>query len=103
MHPFFIALYSHPVFVLLNSTKPFQTESDAFDITVSGVIIQAYVFFHKTIAFLSKTATISEKKYSVFGNDLLEIVISCKTWGPYIDGQRTVVITDHKPLIHLCT
>ena len=35
--------------------------------------------------------------------ELLAIVIACKRWRPYLDGRKTRVVTDHKPLVHVFT
>ena len=97
------ALCSHPILALPDFTKPFPIESDASDTAVGGILAQKHASVHKPIDFLSKTFTSSEQNYNVYDNELLAIVTCCKAWQPYIDGQQTVVLTDHKPLIHLHT
>ena len=97
------ALSSFPVLALPDFSKPFQIECDASDTAVGGVLTQEHDAVQKPLAFLSRTLTSSEKNYSVHDRELLAIVTCCKTWRPYIDGQRTVVITDHKPLTYLHT
>ena len=34
---------------------------------------------------------------------MLAIATYCKAWRPYIDGQQTVILTKHRPLIQLHT
>ena len=93
------ALSSHPVLALPDFSIPFQVECDASDVAVGGVLTQN----SRPIAYLSKTLTSAEKNYSVHDRELLSIVTCCKAWRPYLDGQRTTVITDHKPLTYLAT
>ena len=96
-------LCRHSVLALPGFTKPFQTESDAFDTALGGVFTQENASAHKPIAFLSKILTISEKNYSGQDFELLAIITCCKAWRPNTDSQHTVVIIDHKPLIYLYT
>ena len=84
-------------------TKLLQIESNTSDTVVGGVLTQNNASVHKPIAFLSRTLTSSEKSYSVYNCELFEIIACCKACCPYIDGQKTVVITDYKPLIYLYT
>ena len=95
------ALCSHPVLALPDFTKPFRIDSDPSNTAVGGLLTQKHASTHKPIAFLSKTLTISEQNYTVHDHELLTIVTCCKAQLPYIDGQLTVVLSDHKPLSHL--
>ena len=103
MHSLCTALCSHSVLDLPDSSKPFCIESNASDTAVGSVLTQEHAFVHRPIVFLSKTLNSSKQNYSVHDWELLAIVIRCKAWCPYIDGQHAVVLTDHKPFIHLYT
>ena len=97
------ALYSHPVHALPDFAKPFQVENDASHTAIGGVLIQEHVSAHKFIAFLRKTFTNSENNHCFYNYELFTTVSCCNALHPYIDRQRTIVITDFKPLIHLYT
>ena len=99
----FTALCTHPVLTLPDFTKPFQIENDASNTAVGGVLMQKHSSFQKPIAILGKIFTNSEKHYSVYDSELLIIITCYRAWCPYIDSQLIVVITDHKPFIHLYT
>ena len=103
MYSLCTVLYSHPVLVLPDFTKPFHIEINASDTAVDSVLTQEHTFVRKTIAFLGNILTSSEQNYSVYDHKLLAIITCCKAWHPYIDGQWTVVLTDPKLLIHLQT
>ena len=87
MHSLCTSLYIHPALVLLDFTKPFQIESDAFDTAVGGVLTQEHASIHKPISFLSKTLTSSEKNYSIHDCKLFAIITYHQAWRPYIDRQ----------------
>ena len=81
------ALCSHTVLALPDFTKPFQIGSDASETAVGDVFAQQHAFFHKLIAFLSKTLSSSEQNCSVYDCELLVVITCCETWCQYIDGQ----------------
>ena len=99
----FIALCSHVVLALPDYTKPFCSDSNASDTAIGGVLTKEHAAIHRPIAFLSKILTYSEQNYSIHDCELLASVTCYKAWRPYIDGQCIVVLTNHKPLIHLHT
>ena len=87
MHSPCTALCSHFIVALLDFTKPFCIEIDAFNTAVGGILTQQYASIHNPIAFYSKTLSSSKLNYSVHDHELLAIITCCKTWRPYIDGQ----------------
>ena len=60
-------------------------------------------FSLQTSGIFEQNPYFSSKKLLEYDRELLAIVTCCKKWRQYIDGQRTVVITDHRPLVHLST
>ena len=91
------ALTHAPVLALPNFDQPFEMETDASDVAVGSVLTQQ----SRLVAYFSKSLTTAEHNYPVHDRELLAIILCCKRWRPYLDGQRTTVYTDHKPLIHL--
>ena len=83
--------------------KTFHIESDASNTAVGSTHTQEHAYIHKPIAFLRKMLISFERNYNDHDHELLAIVTCCKAWGPHIDGQQTVVLIDHKPLIQLHT
>ena len=52
---------------------------------------------------MSKVLNSAQHNYHTTDCELLAIVLACKRWRPYLDGKKTVVLTDHKPLIGIHT
>ena len=55
----------------------------------------------KPVAYYSQALNGAERNYPMHDRELLAIVRACQQWRPYIDGQRTRVLTDHEPLKHI--
>ena len=83
--------------VLPDFGKPFTIETDASDVALGAVLMQG----ERPVAYFSHSLNSAERNYPVHERELLAIVCACKRWRPYIDGQRTQVLTDHKPLIYV--
>ena len=80
-------------------TANFVVETDASDVAVGAVLMQ----HDWPVAFMSKALNSAQCNYHTTDHELLAIVLACKRWHPYLDGKKTVVLTDHKPLIGLHT
>ena len=77
----------------------FVVETNASDMAVGALLMQ-----HKwPIAFVSKALNSAQCNYHTIDRELLAIVLACKRWRPYLDGKKTVVLIDHKPLIGIHT
>ena len=72
-----------------NFDANFIVETDASDVAVG--------------AFMSKALNSVQHNYHTMDHELLAIVLTCKRWCPYLDGKKTVVLTDHKPLVGIHT
>ena len=77
----------------------FAVESDASDVAVGAVLMQ----YDQPVVFISKALNSAQCNYHTMDHELLAIVLVCKICHPYLDGKKTVVLTDHKPLIGLHT
>ena len=55
----------------------------------------------KPIAFVSRTMSTAEKKYSQLDKEALAIVFGVKRFHAYLFGRRFELKTDHKPLTHI--
>ena len=82
-----------------NFDADFVVETDASDMAVGAVLMQ----HDRPVAFMSKALNSAQYNYHTTDRGLLAIVLACKRWRPYLDGKKTVVLTDHKPLIRLHT
>ena len=82
-----------------NFNANFVVEIDASDVAVSAVVMQ----HDWPVAFISKALNSAQCNYHNIDHKLLAIVLACKRWCPYLNSKKTVVLTDHKPLIGLHT
>ena len=54
---------------------------------------------HKTIAFASRTLTVTERNYSVIEREALAAAWAFEYFRVYVWGRKIVLKTDHKPLL----
>ena len=93
------ALVHTPVLAMPDFDANFVVETDASDAAIGAVLMQ----HEQPVAFMSKALNSAQCNYHTTDHKLLAIVLVCKRWHPYLDGKKTVVLTDHKPLIGLHT
>ena len=77
----------------------FMVETDTSHVAVGAVLMQHYW----PVAFMSKVLNFAQCNYHTTDHELLVIVLARKRWHPYLDGKKTVVLTNHKPLIGIYT
>ena len=53
--------------------------------------------------FFSRKMTPAETRYSTFDRELLAVYLSIKHFRHFLEGRTFHVLTDHKPLPHLCS
>ena len=93
------ALVHAPVLAIPDFDANFVVETDASDMAVGAVLMQ----HNWLVAFISKALNSAQRNYHSIDGELLAIVLVCKRWSPYLDGKKTVVLIDHKPLIRIHT
>ena len=82
-----------------DSDANFIVETNASNVAVCAVLMQ----HNWPVAFLSKALNSAQCNYHTTDHKLLAIMLACKRWHPYLDGKKTVVLIDHKPLIGIHT
>ena len=93
------ALVHAPVLAMPDFDANFVVETDASDVAVGAVLMQ----HDQPVAFMSKAFNSAQCNYHTTDCELPAIVLACKRWHPYLDGKKTVVLIDHKPLIGIHT
>ena len=84
--------------------KTFFENTDASGIAIGASLNQKdYAGNFMPISFFSRKLNETEKKYSTFDRELLAISSAVKCFKHYLEGAQFVIITDHKPLLHLMT
>ena len=93
------ALVHAPVIAMPDFDAKFVVETDASNVAVGAVLMP----HDHPVAFMLKVLNSAQYNYYTKDCELLAIVLACKRWHPYLDGKKTIVLTDHKPLIGIHT
>lgn len=81
-----------------NFEEPFILTTDASNYAIGAVLTQLVQGKEKPIAYLSRTLTKAEEKYSATSKELLAIYFAAKKFRPYLYGRKFTIYTDHEPL-----
>ncbi|KFD71773.1 hypothetical protein M514_01674 [Trichuris suis] len=73
---------------------------DASDKAMGAVLQQHTNGGWRPIAFFSKRLLPHQKRYSAFGRELLAAYSAVRHFRSAVEGQRLIIYTDHKPLVH---
>ena len=93
------ALVHAPVLAMPDFDANFVAETNASDMAAGAVLIN----HDQPVAFISKALKSAQYNYCTIDHKLLAIMLAFKRWHPYLDSKKTVVLTDHKPLIGVHT
>ena len=94
-------LSAAPILQLPNPAEPFTIATDASNTGVGAVLLQTVGGKELPVAYYSKKLTSTERNYSTIDRELLAVVSAVKRWRPYVFANKTVVRTDHQPLVDL--
>ena len=82
-------------------TKPFVITTDASKKALGFVLSQETEGILRPVFFGGRSLSDTESRYATTDLELLGVYFSVKKCEYYIVGNRFVVYTDHKPLVHL--
>lgn len=73
---------------------------DASD-TAAGAVLQQKNSSgdFQPLSFFSKSFSLTERRYSTFGRELLAMYLAVKKFRYYLEGRKFVIFTDHRPII----
>lgn len=81
-----------------NFDQPFILTTDASNFAIGAVLTQLIDGHERPIAYLSRTLSSAEEKYSATAKELLAIYFATKKFRPYLYGNKFTIYTDHEPL-----
>ena len=92
---------SGPLLQYPNFTKPFVVTIDASNYALGAILSQGEIGQDLPIAYASRTLNDAEIKYFTTEKELLAIVFVVQHFHPYLYGRKSILVTDHRPLIRL--
>ncbi|UYV82739.1 K02A2.6-like, partial [Cordylochernes scorpioides] len=97
-------LVSRPNLALFDPSRTTIVSADASSFGIGGVLRQEQPDGSlKPIAYVSRTLSETEKRYSQIEKEGLAIVWTCERLKDYVTGIKIHIETDHKPLIAIFT
>ncbi|UYV62758.1 K02A2.6-like [Cordylochernes scorpioides] len=97
-------LVSRPNLALFDPSRTTIVSADASSFGLGGVLRQEQPYGSlKPIAYVSRTLSETEKRYSQIEKEGLAIVWTCDRLKDYVTGIKIHIETDHKPLIAIFT
>ena len=94
------AIASTGTLAFYDPTVPTAVSSDASSYGIGGTLMQEHVGIYKPVAYVSRTMTDTEKRYSQIEKELLAVVWTCEKFSRYLVGMdKFRIITDHKSFV----
>ena len=91
-------LTSDLVLRLPNFNLPFKVQTDASQIGIGAVLLQAYSDGDRPVCYMSKKLTPCQQRWPTIEQECYAIVTAITHWHHYLHGQHFVLETDHRPL-----
>ena len=84
-----------------NPNAELQLTTDASDYAIGAVLHQVTDGILEPLEFFSRKMNSAQSNYSAFDRELLAIHDSVRHFRNVLDGRQFLILTDHKPLLHL--
>lgn len=94
-------LLEPPVLCAPDFNLPFEVHCDASNVAIGAVLLQKVEEAYQVIAYASRVLSQPERNYSTTEKECLAVIFALEKWRPYIQGQQTIVKTDHSSLTWL--
>ena len=94
------AIASTGTLAFYDPTLPTAVSSGASSYGIGGTLMQEHDGIYKPVAYVSRTMTDTEGRYSQMEKELLAVVWTCEKFSRYLVGMdKFRIITDHKSLV----
>lgn len=80
-----------------------RISTDASNTAIGAVLEQFNNNYWEPLGFFSKKLTPTQARYSTFDRELLAAYLALRHFLHFVEGRRTILLTDHKPLTHMFT
>ena len=91
------SLTSPPILTIPDLNKPFELICDASMVRLAAILLQD----GNVVAFESRKLKGAATNYHAPALEALAVVHAFNLWRCYLEGNHTVVYTDHNPLLYL--
>ncbi len=82
-----------------DSRKQIYICTDASDVGIGAVLCHMCGNDLQPVFFKSRTLQPAETRYPILHRELLAVVYACEEYYKFIFGTKTIVLTDHQPLV----
>lgn len=96
-------LVSAPILSCPDYSLPFVVQTDASGYGLGACLTQPHLDGDRVIAYLSRSLTPQEQKFSTTSRECLAVVWAIEKLRPYLDSVPFTVVTDHYSLLWLQT
>ena len=83
---------------LPNNELPFKIQTDASQLGIGAVLLQAYPEGDRPVRYMSKKLTAIQQRWSPIEKECYAIVKAVELWHHYLQGHHFILESDHKPL-----
>lgn len=90
-----------PVLLAPDFDYGFEIHADSSLTAVGAILLQNIGGEVRIIAYASRLLTQQERNYSTTERECLAVIFAVEKWRAYVQGQRTIVRTDHASLVWL--
>ena len=94
------ALLNPPVLQLADTSRPFIFHTDASDLAIGAVLLQADKLEQHPVAYASRKLTSAERNYTIAERETLAVVFALQTWKLYL-FKHFNIFTDNQAVVYL--
>ena len=94
------ALLNAPVLQLADTSRPFILHTDASDLAIGAVLIQADELEQHPVAYASRKLTSAERNYTIAERETLAVVFALQTWKFYL-FKHFDIFTDNQAVVYI--